>query len=180
MPKMRVFMSQFLLTNLIQISFSGPSFFPFSSLSLTPFPSTHPPLLREDSNGYQLAYSKTRHTSSSTETSQGSSVRNPKSGIRVREDTAPSLGVPHEDPAANCYTYAEGLGMTFSCSLVSRSVYEPLWDKVTWYYRFSCSILDPLARSIFPLLLPQYLQAPFILWLWVSASVSIKCWVKPL
>ena len=75
----------------------------------------------------------------------------------------------------------QGLGQAHAGSLVSGSVSvnrcEPrLVDSVG----FLVVSLTPLAPTILLPLLQRILKALPNVWLWVSASVSISFWVKPL
>jgi hypothetical protein len=57
------------------------------------------------------------------------------------------------------------------------SLFEPLWAYVSWFCRFSCGILG-LTGFFNPL--PQYAPKLCLInvWLWVSVSVSISCFLS--
>jgi hypothetical protein len=80
-----------------------------------------------------------------------------------------------------CYICVESLGLSHACSLIGGSVsvssYGPrLVDSVG----LLVVPLTPLAPEIFPPLFHMIPQALPNVWLWVSASVSIRSWVDTL
>ena len=102
---------------------------------------------------------------------------------RVRQQSeiasAPIVTGPTWRASCTCFTnvYVGGLCAAPACSVVGGSVsvipHGPrLVDSVVF--------LTPQSPSVLPQLFHKSLQAPPDVWLWVSASVSISCWMKPL
>ena len=75
-----------------------------------------------------------------------------------------------------CYICVGGLGSVHTHSLVGSLVSESPQG---------CRLVDSVGlfveslSSLSPLILPQIiLRPPSNVWLWVSASVSVRCWVE--
>lgn len=123
--------------------------------------------------------------SSSTEAQPGCSVRGRGSKGRKQRQKQPLLhllGVSHEDQAAHLLQMCRGsLGPAPACYPPPPGWWprlcEPTWSQVSWLCGFSCGVLTPLLLAHFyPLL---FHKAPPDVWLWVFASASIHCWMKP-
>ena len=80
-----------------------------------------------------------------------------------------------------CYTYAGVLGPTCVCTLVGGLVSEsPQGPRLVDSVVLSVELPSPLGPSIPPTPLPKDFLSWYNVWLWVFASVSVSCWVKPL
>jgi hypothetical protein len=84
--------------------------------------------------------------------------RAPKAGNRIRDSQSLLLllGVPHEDQATQLLHMCRR-PRSVACILSSWwfSLCEPPWAQISWFYRFSCAVLDPLIPTTLPPPLPQ-------------------------
>jgi hypothetical protein len=91
------------------------------------------------------------------------------------------LGDLHEDQTIQLWHMCRGPS-SILCMLSgwSFTFCEALWAQVSWFCRFSYIVsLISLAPSPHPFFHRNPQALPNV-WLWVSASVSSSCWVKPL
>jgi hypothetical protein len=124
-------------------------------------------------------------SSSPTEAQPGSPAREMESSGRPESQRQPPLqllGNLHEDQATYLLQVCKGprssLCMLFGwCFSLCEHPHGPrLVDSVGL---LSCPWSLQVTQS-HPLLFHKTSQAPPDVWLWVSASVSIRCWMKPL
>ena len=102
--------------------------------------------------------------------------RDPKGGSRIRD----SPGSQMKTKLHICYICVGGIGLFYSCSVASDSVsVSPYGSRLVDFVGLVVVTLTSLAPLILPLF-HKIPQAPPTAWLWVSASVSISCWVEPL
>jgi hypothetical protein len=80
-----------------------------------------------------------------------------------------------------CYKCVSDLGPDPACSLVGGSVtVSPHGPRISDLVDFLVVSFTPLAPSLLSRTLPRDSGALPDVWLWVSTSVSIHCWMKPL
>ena len=130
---------------------SLPLLFQILPSQLTSHPSTPPHLLRkgeayhgcQPSLAYQIAVEL--GPSSAIEARQGSPVRQRPQRQATESETTPAaaLGVPHKDWAAQLLHVCTGFRSVL-CMLSGWqfSLCGPLMAQVSWFWRFSCGVLD--------------------------------------
>lgn len=88
---------------------------------------------------------------------------------------------PHQTQATYLLHMCRGLGPAHACYLVRSSVSgSPEVSRLVDSDCLLVEFLSCLDLSVFPSTLQQDSQDPFCVWLWISESVSVNCWVEPL
>ena len=108
-----------------------------------------------------------------------------ETGNRFRDSPCSSFGETHikkhENQMHICYICVGNLGSAHVGSLVGGSVSEsPQGSRLVDSVGLPVEFLPPLRLQYFPQLLHKSPRTPSNVGLWVSVSVSVRCWLAPL